>query len=370
MSVVGFRTAPIFLLVFGCAATPTEGSTDVEYFPSSSDDHPQPTFATTTSSLTDSSPTTADTAGESSTATTSTVSSTGIVPDFGEGEQSCNGKIDFLFVINRAHYMGPYWNRFHAAFPGFIEDVFETFVNYDMHFMAVDGIQGWGVYDCIEPCKQTNGTCQQIPDFPCDPYLNDTISECDEISGAGVVFPAGVNAANQDCGAIEGRRYIASDQPGAMESVKCIGQMGYGLMGTWAYATTAMLQAVSKGTPAWECNGDFLREDAMLVVVYFEEPDAPKCTPSPPGEWAAILSEAKGGDEDSLLFIGLIDDSSSDAPTVCPGGSGAYGTCPEAFLHYYVRHRVEGSYCADDYSPYFAEGLELLEALCDPNIPT
>lgn len=332
------------------------------------DETPLPTLVTSTGVATTTDPTDDSESGASTSSTGP--STTGLIPDFGEQDRDCNGEVDFLFVINRAYYMETYWERFHAAFPKFIDDVFETFASYDMHFMAIDGTQRWGMAPCLEQCELTEGSCAPIgpANYPCEPYFEESITDCDEMFGAGVVFPAGFGAANRDCGALEGRRFISTDQPDAVDAVKCIGQMGYGT--SIASATTGMLQAVSHGTPAWQCNGGFLRDDAMLVVVYFEEPDAPTCTPSPPGEWAEIFKEAKSGNEDRLLFIGLIDDSSSDAPTVCPGGSGTYGTCPEEFLHYYVKHRIEGSYCADDYSPYFDAGLEMLEALCDPDVPT
>lgn len=355
-----------FLL--GCTAAPVETTTGIEYHPTSSSTTPQPTLATSTGSISSSSDSTTDDTLDSTTSTSQ--ASTTTVPDFGELGRDCNGQIDFLFVINRAHYMEPYWERFHAAFPQFIDNVFETFANYDMHFMAIDGTQGWGVFECVEQCEQTNGTCELVPGFPCDPYLNDTVSECDGVYGAGVVFPAGFGAANHDCGALPGRRFISADQPGALDSVKCIGQMGYGT--STALATASMLEAVKQDSLGWECNGSFIRDDAMLVVVYLEEADGPPCKASgSPGEWAEIIYEAKGGDEDRVMFIGLIEDSASELPTVCPGsGTENYGYCPAEFLHFYIKHRIEGSYCADDYGPYFEAGLKMLENLCDPDIPT
>ncbi len=360
-----------FALLVGCTAAPVDGSTGIEFSPTSTGDSPQPTLVTSTTGVDEGSTdelTTTDTS-----ATTSSSSSTTTLPDFGEGEDHCNGKIDFLFVIDRGWYMNKptHWDRFHAAFPKFVDDVFTTFEGFDMHFMAIDGAGGWGFSYCEEPCKEV-GTCDVIPDFPCERYINDEVMGCDSTThGAGVVFPTGIDSANQDCGALDGRRFIVSDQPNALDAVKCIGQMGYVPESEFTAPTRHMLQALTPNTPAWDCNGDFLRDDAMLAVVYLGELQASPCVPSPPGEWANIVYEAKGGNKDRVMFIGLIDDRSSELPVICPGnGTENYGLCAAAFLHFYVNHRIEGSQCADDYAPYFEDGLEMLAQLCDTNIPT
>lgn len=357
-------------LLGGCSAAPTDGSSGIEGAPSTtSGNTPEPTLVTSTTEANSTEQPASTSSGPSSTSSTS--SATTALPDFGAGDDFCNGKIDFLFVVNRAHYMEPWWGRFHAALPGFIDRVFDTFDGYDMHFMAIDGIGGWGVSACAEPCQQ-NGSCDEIPGFPCERYIHDSVQGCDlKTHGAGVIFPTGIGAANRDCGPLEGQRYISSQQVDAVDAVKCIGQVGYGLPGEWAYAIGDMLHAVTPKSPAWDCNGDFLRDDAMLVIVLLDQKDAPPCFSGPPGEWAEIIYGAKGGDKDRVMVIGLLDDSSGEGPTICPGsGSEDYGLCTASFLHHYVKHRIEGSRCAEDYTPYFDAGLDMLGQLCEQDIPT
>lgn len=360
----------MLLALSACSTTTSSDTSTYVGIQTSSDELPQPTLVTSTTGSDAVGSTDESASGSTSSTTTGSPGTTGLIPDFAEGVDHCNGKIDFVFLINRAHGMGLWWDRFHAAFPGFVDEIFETFEGYDMHFMAIDGVGGWGVSECIEPCLES-GVCDEVPGFPCERYINDEVGGCDwQVHGAAVVFPTGIGSANRDCGALEGRRFISSDQPDAIEAVKCIGQMGYSLPGDWTRGTSDMLHALTPHSPAWNCNGDFLRDDAMLAVVYYENDGNPPCHPGSPGGWAETVYAAKGGDRDRVMFIGIINDYTSEAPTVCPGGSGSYVLCAANFLHFYVTHKIEGSRCEEDYSPIFDAGLEMLRLLCDQDIPT
>lgn len=358
----------VVLSVAACSAAPVETST-TGVLSTTSSDVPEPTLVTSTTDA-------STTGGHGSDVTTSTsgtpTTATTEVPDFGEVGPACNGKIDFLFVLDRANYMEPYWQRFHAAFPKFVDDVLGVYSKYDMHFMTVDGKAGWGIKACEDLCQQ-DGTCTPTgpADYPCEPHINGTPGPCEGYYGTGSVFPAGFEAANRDCGAAEGERFISSSHPELADAVKCIGHVGYG-KGV-ARPAADMLEAVSRGSDGWNCNGDFLRDDAMLVVVLFEGSEGlPPCDPTLPGAWAETLYEAKGFDKDKLLVIGMIYDVTAEGETFCTEqGSGTYEDCSAEFLHFYVKHRVEGSICAESYDPYFEQGLGLLEQLCDPNeVPT
>ncbi len=352
----------------GCAPTPESTTTGVTTFEVEQTTQPTPTTSTTTGlpdvGTTDEPDPTTGTAGTTGVSTTTTI------PDFGDQELGCNGKIDFLFVIDRAHWMEPRWERFHEAFPPFLEELLATFANFDLHFMAVDATNGWGLFDCIEQCEHNNGSCAPVgpEDYPCDHYTSNPDTDCERM-GSGVIAPAGFGSSNRDCGVVGGRRFIVgNEQPDLLETVKCISQMGYGT--SHSAAEVAMLWSLLPDSPPAHCNEGFLRDDAMLVIVFhsgFANDTSPM---GPAGEWAEAIYDLKGGDKDKVAVIGIINDASSDSPTVCPGGSGSYSFLPAAFLHFYIKHKVEGSHCADDYSPYLDEGLELVRELCDADIPT
>ncbi len=351
--------------VAGCAPTPESTTTDITTF-DVDDQTTQPTPTTsTTTGLPDSATTTDDTDATTGTGTVTTTT----IPDFGDQELGCNGKIDFLFVIDRASWMEPYWDRFQAAFPPFLDELLATFANFDLHFMAVDATNGWGIGGCDEQCQQNNGSCYPLgpPDYPCDHYTSNPDTECETMGGA-VVAPAGFGSSNRDCGIVGDRRFIVgNEQPDLLDTVKCISQMGYG--NSHAAAEVAMLWSIVPGSPPYHCNEGFLRDDAMLVIVFYSGFANDESPMGPPGKWAEEIYGLKGNDEDKVAIIGIIDDASSENPTVCPGGSGSYSYTPAAFLHFYVTHKIEGSLCAEDYSPYLDAGLDLVRELCDASIP-
>lgn len=357
----------ILAAVVGCASTPESTTTDITTFEVGHTTQPTPTTSTSTG-LPDSGVTTDD--PDPTTTGTTGVTTTTTIPDFGDQDLGCNGKIDFLFVIDRASWMEPYWDRFQAAFPPFLDDLVATFANFDLRFMAVDATNGWGLFGCIDQCEQNNGSCLPVgpADYPCEHYESNPDADCERM-GSGVIAPAGFGSSNRDCGVVGGHRYIVgNEQPDLLETVKCISQMGYG--NSHAAAEVAMLWSLLPDSPPAHCNEGFLRDDAMLVIVFYSGFANDASPMGAPSEWAEAIYGLKGNDTDKVAVIGIIDDASSDSPTVCPGGSGSYSYYPAAFLHHFVTHKVEGSLCADDFSPYLEAGLDLVRDLCDASIPT
>ncbi len=371
------RFLGLCIAIAGCSAEATDPTTSTTTgVHTTTGDLPEPTWNSATGTPGSDSSTDSNEPTEPTTTTGHNPSSTTSVPDFGDQNLGCNGKIDFLFVIDREQGMHKYWPKFWAAFPSFIEDVLETFANFDLHFMVVDGygsmtadVSGWGMNECIEPCAD-NGTCYPTgpEDYPCEAYEDGILDTCG-MKGAGIVFPAGFEAANRDCGVVGGRRYVDSrEQPDLEETVKCISKLGYG------YASSrpevSMLWSVSPDEKPADCNQGFLRDDALLVIVYYSYVGH-ESVEGPPGLWAEKLYTLKGGDQDKLAVIGIIDDGSYDEEiAVCPPGDGFYWETSAAFLHFYIKHKVEGSLCATDYAPYLDAGIELVADLCDAEIPT
>lgn len=367
-----YQIAALVLFCVSCAGNKSDDPTSSTGFaiPKPTDENPDPTWSTTTGELTDE----ATTGNVESTWSTEVTSSTTTQPDFGAGD-GCNRKIDFLFVLDRENGMSEYWPRFWGVFPDFIDDVLTIFENFDMHFMVVDGfgsadgeVSGWGMNECISHCSGNNQGCAPDGpvDYPCSAYDDGVHLSC-QMNGAGIVFPAGWEAASQDCGVVGGRRFITSDeQPDLGETLKCISQVGYG--NATSRPELAMLRALSSTSAAAECNDGFLRPDALLVIVYYTYLGT-KPYAGHPTEWADELYAHKDGDKDRVAVIGIIDDDTYDHPSVCPPGNGTYAEYSANFLHFQIEHKVEGSLCAVSYAPYFSEGLQLIADLCDAVIP-
>ncbi|MGB1013702.1 MAG: hypothetical protein ACPG4T_06190, partial [Nannocystaceae bacterium] len=250
----------------------------------------------------------------------------------------------------------------------------EWFANFDTHWMVIDGQRSWGLTECDEYCAATNDqTCEPHgpPDYPCAPYTDGSITECDNIRGAGLTFPAGYESSNKRCELAGGERYIQSSiEPDLLDALTCTTTVGFS--DTLTSAEWEMIEALkpTQTKVPGGCNLGFLRDDALLVVVFFTGYAATDSSlAGEPSEWAAALYDAKFGDQDKVAVIGIITDRSSEDPTVCPKIGSGYSSDVEEFLHYHIKHFVHGSICAEDYSPILLEGMEMALELCGAEVP-
>ncbi|MGB1275434.1 MAG: hypothetical protein ACPG77_06760 [Nannocystaceae bacterium] len=372
------RLGTLVLLVAGCsdvAATTTTTTTFTPY-----PDMPQPTWVSSTGGIDPS--TSMATTGDDPTTTTSTTGhpdTSTVLPDFGPGDDPCGGKIDVLFVLDRHEAMGlnSRWEKLHAALEVAVPNYFDALANFDTHWMVVDGSSNWGDFACNPRCSETGGvTC--TPDgpaeHPCAPFTDGSLTDCDESMGAGLTFSTGTGAANKRC-EIGPNRYISSETEDPLMGLKCITTTGYSDR-HGIFAELAMVEAVTPlmtGVPGG-CNLGFLRSDALLFVVFVATNGAwEDWETSPAGlpvEWADALYEAKGGNKDKVAVLGIVTDESSEEPTVCEEAGGSlHGTEVESFLHNHIKWFVHGSLCADDYRPFFEQGLELALELCGVDTP-
>ncbi|MGB1017405.1 MAG: hypothetical protein ACPG4T_24930, partial [Nannocystaceae bacterium] len=174
--------------------------------------------------------------GDDPTTTTSTTGhpdTSTVLPDFGPGDDPCGGKIDVLFVLDRHEAMGlnSRWEKLHAALEVAVPNYFDALANFDTHWMVVDGHKFWGLWGCPDACGETNGvTCAPDGpnDYPCGPYTDNTITDCDLTHGSGIVFPAGFGASNQRCEVAGDKRFLSSAlEPDLSSALECITTVGY-----------------------------------------------------------------------------------------------------------------------------------------------
>jgi len=239
--------------------------------------------------------------GSSGTSTTeATFPDMGSMPDFGGSPMGCKGKIDLLFVISRAGNMGPAQAKLVAAAPDFIATIQAQFDDFDLHIMVVDSEEGWWVEDC--EFKTCPDSCDIDPNYPCG-YQP---TACDTTLGAGTIFNAGPNAADEPCELGE-HRYITKDTPNIDSAFKCIARVG-----TWGNNEMgdALLGAVSPTFNApGGCNAGFVRDDALLVLTMI----GPEDEFGPGGskaakwqEWREAVVEAKHGDLNAIVALGIV----------------------------------------------------------------
>jgi hypothetical protein len=265
-----------------------------------------------------------------------------------EEELGCR-KIDFLFVIDDSDSMADEQQQLIDGFPGFLESVRDTIEDFDYHVMVV-------------------GTGRQEMSF--DP--------CENRFGTGHVR----SSKGEDCGLLEdflnGERFIDAEHEDVEAAFACIADVGVDGGGD-EKTVWSLGDAITEHTGVGQCNEGFLRDDAILVITLItDEEDDPNDgppradndgnSPGDPAYWREGMLEAKHGDDEAIVVLGLLGDS--DVPGglcstfVWPEGEGAE---PSPRLRELVESFPYGSWtsvCQPDYSTFFNAAVGDIDAAC------
>ncbi|MFY0542502.1 hypothetical protein [Nannocystis pusilla] len=261
-----------------------------------------------------------------------------------------------MFTISGAPTMKPKQARLKASFPGFIATLESEFADFDYHILSANTAPFWGYPSC-EGCEDM---CAALPEFPCGVPPE----PCDLVHGAGVTYPIGKDASNERCELASGRRYITAGQPKLEDAFTCIASMGTNGAELVAEATVKALADDIKAPGG--CNEEFLRPDALLVVVAIQDTFDQE-SQGTAEDWAAALVNAKGGDADAVVLL-VISTDFDDPNGVCP----YQGTITEHELRNWTKlmpHGHFGSICADGYADYFATAATMITEQCEVFAP-
>ena len=269
-------------------------------------------------------------------------------------------KIDFLFVIDSSESMKDHQENLVTSFPGFAAEIEAAVLTNDWHVMVVDTAAQWSGAEC-QNAGLTLGSCPDAPAFSCD-FSPPTL--CDITIGSGEVAPAGEGASNTTC-LDAGRRYIDGTEVDDLPTTfGCAAQVG--VDGNSEERTAeAMVRALSEDLLGADgCNEGFLREDAILVVTLItDEPD--DASPDEPMQWAQTLVDAKAGNADAIVVLGLLPDADADM-TLCsePVAAPRLGD-----LLAELPNTSRASVCEADYSPFFADAVQVIAQTCEDFVP-
>jgi hypothetical protein len=300
-----------------------------------------------------------DATGGTSTGGDPTGGSGGVVLDAGDHTdvkppEGC-GKIDFLFIVDNSASMQDNQAQLVAAFPGFItaiENQVHAGSNY--HIMVVDTDE-WGRCNTANPWQGMDPSNNS-----CNAYVKQTVfEECDRTMGAGVVHPAGQYASNQVCSFPTGRRYLQQDDPDISGTFACAAQVGVAghPRERPMDALVAALEPAINGPEG--CNDGFLRDDALLVITFIS--DDPNYEDSgTPQDWYDAVVQAKHGDPEAVVVIGLIPGFDD-----CQPSKGAHWAEFVDMFPYSLRASV----CSADYASVFAEAVTVIDDSCDQYKP-
>ncbi len=294
----------------------------------------------------------------------------GTTTDSGGGEQGCR-KVDFLFVIDNSGSMSDEQQSLISSFPGFISAIQNTLKEaQDYHIMVIDS-DAWLFAGCDVICPLFLDTCPPAGlDFMCGtPPL-----ECEDVLGAGVVHPRGLQSSQKDCMFSSGARYMDLSEPDLASTFACAAKVGTGSTLDPEKPMEAMVQAIAPKGPAFDCNLGFIRPDAILVVTFItdEDDNVGDGSSGTPAGWKAALVAAKKGDETALVVLGLFGDN--DQPNaICPPLNDMTGAEPSPRLREFVEsfgpRGFSGSICAGSYDEFFTQAVGIIDTTCDGFIP-
>lgn len=333
---------------------------------------------------------TATTTDSGTSATASDSASTGPILDIGGGgtaeagdDEGCD-KVDFLFVIDNSGSMQDEQANLIGAFPLFIQTIQDTLVNaQDYHIMAIgtDNGQNTGLSSscingvctctpapvcCLNAC---NGFATSCNGFPCD---NLPISACDTQYGTGKLFDQdGVSCE------LDGElRYMTATQANIETAFQCVANVG-----TYGSGAEKPMQAMLAATAdmnnsAGGCNEGFLRDDAILVVVFITDEeddnfDGEEGSSGDPATWYNELVALKNGDPNAIVMMGLYGDAflGGACPPGGDPGNGDPGAEDGMRLHEFTtmfEYGIPGSVCGSsaDYISYFTEAVAVIDTTC------
>lgn len=274
----------------------------------------------------------------------------------------CN-KVDFLFVIDASESMTEEQENIVTSIPGFVDAIQSQVDVGDIHMLVTDVDNVWSTAtcgsgsSCDAVCSYSPGSACRMGDveISCTPPPD----SCDETRGAG--RNADLNL--QPCGTPGNERYIdllqEPDLPGRFGCIATVGPYG----GCIERPMASMVAAVSEPLlTGGGCNEGFLRPDAILVVVVLT--DASDQSPGSAAEWHDALVQAKLGNEEAIVVLGIYGDTGQPG-AVCGAGQADWAPDIDAFVKSWGDRGHSASVCEPDYAPFFASAIESIDLTCD-----
>ncbi|MGH1343018.1 MAG: hypothetical protein ACRBN8_15765 [Nannocystales bacterium] len=264
------------------------------------------------------------------------------------GESVSCGAVDVLVLIDNSISMAAKQQRVEAALGPFF-DALEVATGDNAHHVMIIDSDAWPFAECeLTLCPVVGGCWPVWPEYVCG---ETTPMVCEDVLGAGVTHPRGVDAANTDC-ALGGQRFTRLSEDGARDRVACAARVG--TSGGAERPMDALVAAVDPRTEAGVCNEGFARSERPLAIVLVtDEEDDPEDSMGTPAVWHERLTESRVG---PVFVLGLVGDHIR-AETACTTTSteSPSGAEPSPrlwqFIELFGSAGVLASVCAEDYAP-------------------
>jgi hypothetical protein len=125
------------------------------------------------------------------------------------------------------------------------------------------------------------------------------------------------------------------------------------------YMGDALIALLAEGQQNTGCNANFIRNDAMLVIVMLTDENDSSGTNE--GQWFQAVVDAKGSEENVVVLSLIWDEGNNNCNNAF---SEATGYQLEGFTEMFTNHAV-GNICDDSYAGFFASAIPTIESACD-----
>jgi hypothetical protein len=282
------------------------------------------------------------------------------LPPAGEG---CS-KVDFLFVVDNSTSMHNEQAALVDSYDDFMMSIQASVAADDYHVMVVDtDAETRCTKEACEdetPGNQVQNLCiDPAGGYACD---RDNFVGCDRKLGAGVVHPAGDEASNQECAVAGNKRYLDGSDD-LIGSFGCMARVG--TAGSPSERPMDAMQAALAGGNG--CNGEFLRDDAILVVTFVTDDPCYEDAGSPQAWYQSVVA-AKGGNAEAVVMLGIIpslqchyNPDSCDSPGDAVGGAHWL-----EFVQMWGDAGLTGDVCTPaGWLALFESAVAVIDATCD-----
>lgn len=267
-------------------------------------------------------------------------------PKFDLGEQSADdgipmsdecAKVDVLYIIDNSPSMYEEQQTLIANFGNFVADMQTSLDGVDSYLIGVittDDYQDGGWID-----DGANTVNAQAP-------------ECQHLGGLVVQAQSGMCKPFAD-----GNNFITENDDLAtkFECIANVGEDG----DSDEYVGDALITLLAEGQQNTGCNANFIRNDAMLIIVILT--DENDSSNSNENQWFQAVVDAKGSEE-NVVVLSLIWDAGNNNCTNAFSETDGYQI--EAFTEMFTNHAV-GNICDDSYAGFFSSAIPTIESACE-----
>jgi hypothetical protein len=251
-------------------------------------------------------------------------------------DQGC-ANVDVLYVIDNSPSMYEEQQTLIANFGNFVADMQSALVDVDSYHIGVittDDYQNGGWLD--------DG----------DDSVNAQVPTCQHLGGLVVQAQAGLCTPF-----VDGFNFITEhdDLGSKFQCIANVGENG----DSDEYVGDALIAAITEGQGQTGCNANFIRDDAMLIIVILTDENDSSNTNE--NQWYQAVVTAKGMETNVVVLSLIWKDSWNNCTNAF---SETNGTQIESFTNMFTNHSV-GNICDNSYAGFFADAIPTIEGACD-----